>query len=689
MVLARTVPGVFRGASSPPPVTIRAQPLVSQAGGRTSGPRLAAVILQVALSAVAGLLVWAGVGVPLGWLVVMAALFVLPGANLSRWLGVCTGPPALIVGIPLGLGAQLPLFSVAVLLHAPAPSWGVMAIALGAATVFLPTRAGMIRAIELRLTTRQAALLLVLIVAGVVAVGLSGRDSDDWTYGADIADYQAGYRLAASDPVLGADIPMIPRERLDIWIGGLGAAARASNVDIPSLLQDQLPIIVAAGSLLATYILGALIGGAASWGVVAVFVELAWLALMTAWPLLGDAFLTRVGQDKVAVALLVAPAAFAALLAAERGMSRASIFILSVLVGFGVAGVHPVTHAIVFAVLFMWAGLGTIFEDTGSRVRWSVVAGFSVGGLVAVYGLLASRGLGPAIGTPLADELTQLAVSITAGKDAIWRRLPGVILNPNVVRDALTVPLAALALVAYVIRRDSRTALVAACVIAVVGLAFDPLITPLISTVLGDSYGLGLLIRIPWLLPVPFALGALALAWRERTGAHLPLAPFVAGVLVAAMCVSSLPAAFHSWQVRHETTWRALAGTTPLFDAVRARASTDDVALVPKPIEFRIGAYVPAIKLLADRGAIGTIPHFPRARVDEAVARVDAVEAFYSKDHPPDWTTDDLATMRTYAVRFVVLATDDPRSADASSQPYLERIASGGGFEAYLVTGTP
>jgi hypothetical protein len=646
------------------------------------------VLWQLTLSAVAAWLVWAGIGLPLGWLVVLAALFVFPGARLARWLGICDGPASVLFGIPLGLGLQVPMFVVAALLHFAAPDWGLLALALATATAALRPRPAALRSVELRPSRAQALMLLIVLGAALGAVAVSGRDSDDWTYGADIADYRAGYALAASDPVLGTDIPMIPRERLDIWIGGLGVAARASNSSVPSLLQDQLPIVVAASSLLATYALGTIIGGATEWGLASVIIELAWFAVTSGWPALGDAFLTRVGQDKVAATVLLAPVLLAAVLVMERGLPRAPRLMIALLAGLGIAGVHPVTHAILFAVLLAWAALGTVFEGHRNRDRWLVALVFGAPGVIAAYGYLAARNLGPAPGTSLAADLANQALAITAGKDAVWRRLPGVILNPDTVRNALSVPMAAIAFMSYVIKRDARTALVAAGVVTVVGLAFDPLLTPIISSSLSDSYGLGLLIRVPWVLPVPFAFAALAFAWRERAGIRVPLAALTAVVLVAAMCVSELPSSVRAIEARRANTWRELPGVAPVMSAIASRAAIDDVALVPKAIEFRIGAYAPTVKLLASRGAIGTIPHFRRRRVPEAVARVTVVNDFFAPDHPSGWSAEDVDTINRYAVRFLVLADEDPRIV-VNPGLQLTKIASGGGYTAFTVGPSP
>jgi hypothetical protein len=90
--------------------------------------------------------------------------------------------------------------------------------------------------------------------------------------------------------------------------------------------------------------------------------------------------------------------------------------------------------------------------------------------------------------------------------------------------------------------------------------------------------------------------------------------------------------------------------------------------LAPKAVEFRVPAYDPQIRMVAYRGLVGTVPHFPTDRTDEAEARADAVSAFYAPGHVR-LTNDDVRTLNRFDVRYLVLNASDGRLSDVFTDP--------------------
>ena len=113
-----------------------------------------------------------------------------------------------------------------------------------------------------------------------------------------------------------------------------------------------------------------------------------------------------------------------------------------------------------------------------------------------------------------------------------------------------------------------------------------------------------------------------------------------------------------------------------IYGALLQRSDVDDVVLAPKRAEFRIPSQVPQMKLLAFQGSLGTWPHFPTYRVDEAMARDRAVGDFYTK-RTGVFTERDLATLRDWHVRFLVLDKKDARYGEAKALPWLVLVVDG------------
>jgi len=197
----------------------------------------------------------------------------------------------------------------------------------------------------------------------------------------------------------------------------------------------------------------------------------------------------------------------------------------------------------------------------------------------------------------------------------------------------------------------------------------------------------GLLLRVPWILPVGIALPALAAAWRERSRVDLPLAPLIAAAIIIGCAVPQTPAAAKDWRTRIRQAWRDNPSLTAVARAIALESATDDVVLAPKPAEYRVPAYDPRIRLLASRGLVGTVPHFPTDRISEALARADSVDAFF-KRNPGRLTAGDVATIRAYGVRYLVISAADARMDQFLSLPGFTIMLATPDFSLFRVDPT-
>jgi len=311
---------------------------------------------------------------------------------------------------------------------------------------------------------------------------------------------------------------------------------------------------------------------------------------------------------------------------------------------------------------------------------------FGLGSVIALFGLIAFEALGPAPGTWIATRLSTATESVTAAHLAFSKRIPAIILNPTLVRDPLAITMSLVALIAVLIRRTLGTTLAAALVVTTLLIAFDPLVTPLLAQFLGDYLGVGLLLRVPWILPVGVALPALAIAWRARIHVDLPLAPLVAAAIIVGCAAPLVPAAAKAWMTRRDQVWADFPPATAVAQAIAADSSPDDTVLASKAVEFRVPAFDPKARMLAYRGLVGTVPHFPTDRVEEGVDRAYAVSAFFSAHHVPFLTTDDVATLRDYDVRYLAVGLADPRLGEFLAYPgYDLMLLENAGYALFRV----
>jgi hypothetical protein len=645
-------------------------------------------VAALAIAVVAGVLVATPAAIPFGWVAVLAATIVMPAAGLAWFLGLARSWwLAAIIGLPLAFGLQLPAFVLATTLHWPPSVWAIVAVLIGVvpATLARPRREDEIG--PFRPTPLIFAAMVAMLAAGIVAVTISGRDSDDWTYAANMADIAAGYPLAATDSVLGSDIPMIPRERLDLWVGMLGIGLSATDASAPVLIQEQLPPVIAIIAILAAYLLAAAVGGHPAWGAVGAFATLAWFAITPSWPLQGDAFLTRIGQDKVVAWIALMPLSILPLVAIRRWRTRRGLYAMALLAGLGIAAIHPVTQAIETAALVVWAMLALIARLRDGRRILAAAIVFAAGMSVALIGLFASASLGPVAGSVAAERVREATEAVTAASFAFNSRLPRIILNPALVLDALAITMSLIAIGAVLIHRSLATTLAASLVVTTVLIGFNPLVTPLLAEFLGDYLGVGLLLRVPWILPVGIALPALASAWRERARVDLPLAPLIAAAIVIGCALPQTPTAAKEWRARIKQAWRDNPSLVAVAGAIALESAPDDLVLAPKTAEYRVPAYDPRIRLLASRGLVGTVPHFPTDRVGEGLARADAVDAFFKRDHAR-LTLGDVATIRNYGVRYLVVSALDERLSQIAEVPGFTLLLAAPDYSLFRVDPT-
>jgi hypothetical protein len=275
--------------------------------------------------------------------------------------------------------------------------------------------------------------------------------------------------------------------------------------------------------------------------------------------------------------------------------------------------------------------------------------------------------------------------SVTAAPFAFSRRIPPLILNPSLVRDTLAITMSLLAVGAFLVRRNAATTLAAALVVTTVLIGFNPLVTPLLARFLGDYLGVGLLLRVPWILPVGIALPALMVAWRERTRVELPYGPLIACAIVVGCALPLAPAAARQWLARAHQAWHEIPAATGISEAIAAESKVDDVVLAPKVVEFRVPAYDPRVRMVAYRGLVGTVPHFPTERTDEAVARADSVAAFYAKGRDR-LTTDDVRTIVGFGVKYLVLNGADGRLPEVFADPGFTWMDTEQGYVLFRVS---
>lgn len=621
-------------------------------------PRTRDVAIAGGISAVTALLVYFGIQIPFGWTLVLAATLGLPAIGLARMFSIDgDGFLAALTAVPIAFGVQLPLFAVASVMHWSPRLWGVLAIAIGISFFGV----GMIRNPEPRdrphLPRIQAATLIALIVAAAVFVSLSGRDSDDWSYGAFVADIAANKPLMASDPVLGDDIEVFPRQQFNLWLGVLGVASRVSSVSVPGLLQDQLPPLMAAVALLATYLLGRALGGRPAWGISAVAIQLGWYSALPNHSEPGHAFLQRITEDKFVAWLILVPLILTVLLHARRWpLRRWAVF--GVLAGLGLAAVHPVSYFLAIIAIGSWLILAVVTRSTWSWKHLAVAtAGLLVATVIPALVWIGISNIGPEAGSEAAAAIEQQQVITNQGR--LW--LDGsnnvVMVRLEVIKDPMTLAMTALAVSALLLARTRATTLVGAMALATIALAFNPILTP----IAGSLIGVGQLWRLTWLLPIPFAIAAVGGAYVERFGERLPLAPLLAVFLVAGMQLAQVQDALADWQ-DNRTGWREVSTLVPVLEALDGVVAPGEYVLAERAsVEVFIPSYAPDADLVAFRGPLGTRSHFPRERLDEAIQRETLAEEFFAVDY---LTGSLLRRLDTFDVGYVVTTASDPKAVE-------------------------
>lgn len=591
-----------------------------------------------------------------GWVLVLTTLVLIPSYGLARWLALGSGHlDTLLLGLPLAFGVHLPLFAVAASLHWTPNLWIELASVLAFVVFALTATSRGEQADRPPPRVSIAAGLLILMVTVALIAALSGRDSDDWAYGAYLADTADNLPLMAGDPVLGPDIPTFPRQSLNLWLGILGAGARATSVSVPVMLQDHLPSALAALAVAAAFLLGRTLGRRPTWGLVTAGVLVLWMVATPYHSEPGNGLFYRISEDKYAAMLLLGPLVFSGMMKLlDQSDRRTGIF--GVLAGVGMASVHPFTYVIVLAGLWGWVVSLVLTREASWRNAVRGAFGFTTAAVIPVLVDLRLSEIGPGPGTTPYIEI--LKSQFENNTNRLWIRGARVVMvHPDTILDPLTLAMPALAIVAPFWKANRRTLLPAALTLTVLLSVFNPLVAP----VMARTLGVGVIWRFTWLLPVPYAVAAWAAALEPLPARSRRLLVLVALLAVVAV---QLPAAQGAWTYwdRTRAIWRYEPELVPLYQAI-ASTGTDGYVLAPNlPVGVKIPSFAPRVKLVAFRGAQGTIGHMPQARISEGVQRVRDLESFYTVTNSNTApSNDDFDILDRYDIRLLVLGESDPR----------------------------
>ncbi len=591
----------------------------------------------------------------LGWVVVLTGLVLVPSYALGRRLSLGNGHlDTLVLGLPLGFGVHFPLFALAATLHWTPDTWVILASVLSFVVFASTVRARKPNTISRPRISISAGLLILMLLVAVITA-LSGRDSDDWAYGAYLADTSENLPLMGSDPVLGPDIPVFPRQSLNLWLGVLGAGARATSAPVPIILQDQLPPVLAALAVAAAFLLGTTLGKRPVWGLVTAAVLVLWTTMTPFHSQPGNGLFYRISEDKYAAMLILGPVLFAGLMRLLERLDR-RIWIFGLLTGVGIAAVHPFTYVILLIGLWGWAVSLLLTRTASSRSTVLAALGFTVGAVIPLLVHFTMSQVGPVQGSEAYVEIRKTQFENNTGR--LWIRGARVIMvHPNMILDPFTLAMLALAVMAPFWKPNVRTLFPAALVITVLLSVFNPLAAP----ILAETLGVGVIWRFIWLLPVPYAIAAWA-------GALEPLTPHsrrVLAILVLLIAAGlQLPKAQDSWAhwQRTRAIWKYEPELVSLYQTAAALDPSGYVLAPNLPVGIKIPSFAPDARLVAFRGTQGTVGHMPRSRVEEGIRRVEDLDAFYAVSFGQSIPTDDdLDIIERYRVRLLFLSASDPR----------------------------
>lgn len=571
-------------------------------------------------------------------------------------------------------------------------------------------------------------LLLVFLVALFVfifpALSLDKIDGDAYAVNTFAVDALAGLPLNGSEPLFGTDLgsgvrmvfnQYLPLSYLWSYLAGLDSIA------LMTLFSRQ---ILALWSILAMYMLGKAAGdGRRRLGLVTAAIQLLIFAAAPFWR--GDNaslyFFERINADKFMVMVLLLPPCFALAIRFVRD-GRFQAWLAAAVVALAASTIHPLSAAMLALALAAFGGCHLLFNlRRGAAWRRTVGLGMLAGVvmLLPIVQLFLARGEAPLAASypdsfeewPLGEEmrpvlplvtipardlygpLPQLAQLEAAAADGaanpflVWRfavnmerqRLvvldeeqfisdPRLLLEPPYLLALLLLPL-----LTWRIRRDPAVQFAVGTTAAILFVMFNPLVTPLIGSLVMPW----ILWRLVWLLPYSliFALAARQiLAPRDGTAeeeeteprrrlgmmipgrAELTRGAYLLPAFILTIGLLASPAVKRHKQYLHDNAASSYFYPAPqgIFDHLNAQININDPAMVlaDQDLSVTVAAYVAQAHILAHRVPT-TSEIFPADQQDVALQRLIDQDVFFST---PYLTAESIQILSRYDVDYIIAA---------------------------------
>jgi hypothetical protein len=417
---------------------------------------------------------------------------------------------------------------------------------------------------EDRVDLPLAAMAVVAVIALVYGAFsfTRGGSIDRWWYLAFVRSWLAADSISALDPLLGTGA-FLARFAANVWLTALAAWARIAAVEPFLLYERTAPLLLAPLAASAAAFATRVVLESRRLAMTSVVVaSLFWTS--------GSIFpaLTRLPEDKLIAAIIVAPVLWALVVAAVKESAAAGPLVTRVIVVAAAAIALAATHPLVFGIALITVAPALLL----ARFRTAVV-------LASV--LATTAALPIALGVAALDHVAEgeslAAVDHPVGRIHLARdRVREVGNDIQVSPRVLARPLTAIAIVAgFLLALRSRRArlLVALPTATALAVCFFPPLASLASRVVGPWMVYRFLWAIPF-VPLLTLISDFAARW-TRIGVALPLA--AAGVLAA-------PSIGDSIRLQAGPARTALA--TPTSGAVPALAA----ALRQLPVESVIAA---------------------------------------------------------------------------------------------------
>lgn len=482
-------------------------------------------------------------------------------------------------------------------------------------------------------------LWVVVLVIMLTTVGLAiwtGRgSSDDWTYGAYLAEYVESEEINRWDPFLGEGFLPGARMRYDTWLATQAFVAYAAGIDPVYQLLDILNPILVLLALMAAYVLAEAVLGSRRRALVGFCFQV--LVFLFTAPTGGTGYwlLNRITQDKYTAMLILVPVGLALTYRVVTRNERSAWWGVAFL-GAGLIG----THGQIFVLFCTACGLFFLSLLAFRMCREQLIRLVKVMLLLAPWSALVfftivqTAQLGPDVGGLGWDTL----VEFRAGRDrAIFLGDTSLYLvHPKYV--ASTVTMVGLLITPLLLWSRSRRESAA----LLFGNQIGPLIlmfVPGIPNFVGLFVKYDMLYRFAWLMmPAltiayvlttgwPFEKSILDLGrswyinWTAST--RIILWCGVGGIsIISWLLLVDYAAGARSRWGPGDDLYEILAGAAP------AVAQMDQpVVLASKTETYKISSSWPQARTLITRGLIGTMGHFPPDRQQEPFERMALVES--------------------------------------------------------------